>query len=94
MLCREVTVQWTMITKRRKSTGTPSLKYIEERKRKMQRTIINENKSAFEFKRIVNHRANELIKKGFILIRIKYKRDKKTNRYKQAIIEYKARSVY
>lgn len=93
MLCRGATVQWTMITKRRKSTGIPSLKY-KERKRKMQRTIINENKSAFEFKRIVNHRANELIKKGFILIRIKYKRDKETNRYKQAIIEYKARAVY
>lgn len=60
----------------------------------MQRTIINENKSVFEFKRIVNYRANELIKKGFILIRIKYKKDKETNRYRQAIIEYKARAVY
>ncbi len=60
----------------------------------MKRLIINENKSAFEFRRIVNFRANELIKNGYILIRIRYKLDKKTNRYKHAVIEYKARTVY
>lgn len=60
----------------------------------MNRIIINKNKSAYEFKRIVNYRANELIKSGFILIRIRYKSDKKTNRYKYAVIEYMARSVH
>ncbi len=60
----------------------------------MRRLIINKNRSSFEFKRIVNYRANELIKNGYILIRIRYKTDKKTNRYKHAIIEYKARAIY
>lgn len=57
----------------------------------MESIVINENKCNYEFKIIVNNKANELIKKGFIIERIKYKKRNGTDRYKSAIINYISR---
>ncbi|MCI9092964.1 MAG: hypothetical protein HFF36_04125 [Coprobacillus sp.] len=63
-----------------------------ERKRRMKRVIVNQNKCNFEFKCIVEYRANELIDRGFIIERIKYKKSKNTRRYTGAIIDYISRT--
>ncbi len=57
----------------------------------MIRIIINQNRCNFEFKRIVDYRANELIKRGYIIKSIRYKHSKDSKRYTGAIIDYISR---
>lgn len=50
--------------------------------------ITNNNKSNIEFEKIVNNKANNLISKGYLLEKIKYRKKKDGDRYVGAMIIY------
>ena len=52
--------------------------------------MTNKDKCNIEFKRLVNLKMLKLIKKGFIICSVKYKKDQ-FNRYTGAIIKYTGR---
>ncbi len=54
----------------------------------MIRIVVNQKRCNFDFKKIVDYRANELINRGYIIKSIKYKHSKESKRFTGAVINY------